>query len=156
MVHASAPLLGQGVHGLEHVGGLERPADQGEDSQPVEGEGLLEPLIETGRRGLVHPFATDPPLGHEYVLSKFRVEVLDQLEPRPHNMITLDWESRSGSGSTYPRPFAPLDDALTLEREGLEGASWEGWVAHFVATSDPNAVSVYQSGRAGEAWFRMR
>ena len=55
MVHASAPLLGQGVHGLEHVGGLERPADQGEDSQPVEGEGLLEPLIETGRRGLVHP-----------------------------------------------------------------------------------------------------
>ena len=49
MVDASAPLLGQGVHGLEHVFGLERPADQGEDSQPVEGEGLLEPLIDTGR-----------------------------------------------------------------------------------------------------------
>ena len=48
MVHASAPLLGQGVHGLEHVGGLERLADQGEDSQLVEGEGLLEPFIETG------------------------------------------------------------------------------------------------------------
>ena len=90
------------------------------------------------------------------MLSKFRIEVLDQLEPEPYNMIGLDWESRSGSGSTYPTPFAPLDDALTLAREGLEGASWEGWVPLFAATSDPNAVSVYQSGRAGEAWFRMR
>ena len=49
MVDTSALLLGQGVHGLEHVGGLERPADQGEDSQPVEGDGLLKPLVETGR-----------------------------------------------------------------------------------------------------------
>ena len=60
VVHASAALLGQGVHGLEHVGGLERPADQGEDSQPVEGEGLLEPLIETGCRWPLN--RTDPGL----------------------------------------------------------------------------------------------
>jgi len=54
VVHASAALFGQGVHGFECVRGLERPADQGEDSEPVEGEGLFEPLVETGHRGLIH------------------------------------------------------------------------------------------------------
>ena len=54
MVYATAALLGQGVHGLDRVGGLERPADQREDAEPMEGEGLFEPLVETGHSGLVH------------------------------------------------------------------------------------------------------
>ena len=49
VVHAGRSAARSGrVHGLEHVGGLERPADQGKDAEPMEGEGLFEPLVETG------------------------------------------------------------------------------------------------------------
>ena len=45
MIHSSAALLGHGVDGFEYVSGLQRPADQREDPEPVEGQGLLEPLV---------------------------------------------------------------------------------------------------------------
>ena len=53
VVHPTTALLGLGVDGLDHVGGFQRPAHQREHPQSVEGEGLLEALIETGRRRLV-------------------------------------------------------------------------------------------------------
>ncbi len=47
-VDPTAALLGLGMDGLEHVGGLEGSAQEGEYAQPVEGEGFLEAFVQAG------------------------------------------------------------------------------------------------------------
>ncbi len=46
VVQPAAPLFGHPVDGLDHVGGLEGSAQQGEHTQPVLGEQFFEAFVE--------------------------------------------------------------------------------------------------------------
>ena len=95
-----------------------------------------------------------PPAGVEYVLGRLRIEVVQLANPEtPFDMWDGEWESVSASGTFYDQPlFEVCCLEPPLEREGFEGATWEGWVPFFAAPSDSDVVATYQR----KAWFKLR
>lgn len=102
-------------------------------------------------------FNDPPPDGHQYLLARFRVEVLSVEGPDAFEMWDGDWETFSSAGVLYPDALFEaccIEDAL--EGEGFEGAGWGGWIPFFVAIGDGDPVAVYQRGDSGETWFALR
>lgn len=102
-------------------------------------------------------FNSDPPAGHEYLLARFRVEVVAVTGTEAFDMWDGDWESFSASGLLYPQAlFEVCCLDASVEGEAFAGASWEGWLPLFVAVGDGDPTAVYQRGASGETWFTLR
>ena len=113
----------------------------------MEGEGLLEPLIETGRRGLVHP---------RELLAQ-GLEVLDGLFVRGPLVGALQTlapalllRSRQLRDHVLPLvPLAPLDEHLSLEDRQDAVPETAGSIDHHERSSRQVETSLLQTPKEG-------
>jgi len=118
----------------------------------ISGAAALDTVLAANR------FNDTPAPGQEYVLARFRLEIVSLVNPSTaFEMWNGHWETVSGTGAVSGDIYLSVCClGGGLEGEGFAGASWEGWVPFLVSTSDVSPVGVYQRGRPGEAWFRLR
>lgn len=116
----------------------------------VRGDAALDSVLAANQ------FNDEPPPGYEYLLARFRVEVVEVAGTEAFEMWDGDWEAFSASGVLYPEAYR---DACclpaSLEGEGFAGASWEGWVPFYVQVGDGNPTAVFQREGSGETWFAL-
>ncbi len=97
-----------------------------------------------------------PPDGYQFLLARFRIEVLDRADPSsPFQLLGVDFRSVSGSGRVLPLPGLCCADE-PLQRNGMPGESWEGWRAFFEEAGDQGTTIVYRRGRPEAVWFAVR
>lgn len=112
------PVAHLGQDGFEAVGGLEAPAHRPEHPQPVQGEGLLAPLVETLHRRLVQEAELGPQLEQRGLRLGIARPLVGRLElPAPGGLLGLGQVPHR----VFPLvPLALLDHGLGTE-DGLHG-----------------------------------
>jgi hypothetical protein len=97
-----------------------------------------------------------PPAGFEYIMGRFRIEVLSQTnQGSPYQESLANFESVSGTGTVHPGTGVCCNDP-SPGQAGFTGAVWEGWADFLSETSDPLPKAVYRRGEASEAWFELK
>lgn len=90
------------------------------------------------------------PEGKEYILAKFRVQLIEA-EEEPFNVNSQQFDVISEGGSSY-EDFVSVSGLEPSFRSDLyEGGETEGWVAFIVDADDERPLAKY-----GDVWFDLR
>lgn len=100
-------------------------------------------------------FNEEPENGKEYIMAKFRFQILETEEDEPYNVNHAQFEAVSGDGITYDDFISVSGVSPDLRKDLYEGAEHEGFT-YFIVDKDDNPVAAYDRGRAGEVWFDLR
>ena len=102
------------------------------------------------------PQNVPPPTGFEYIMARFRVEVVTQADPsEAYQESEPNFESVSRFGVVHPASSVCCSNP-SLGQAGFTGAVWEGWVALLSENNDLFPLAVYRRGESSEAWFALK
>lgn len=103
-------------------------------------------------------FNDAPPTGMEYILAKFRFELVSIDDPNAqHRIDGLDFTAVSAEGRDYERKSVVVPDP-DYDAKLYQGASHEGWTAYLINKSDkaPLLVTGRDSRGRGGLWFDVK
>jgi hypothetical protein len=120
---------------------------------------LLQTVTGTAAQAMANSWSATnapPPPGFEYIMARFRLEVLDQTDPSAAYLeAELNFESVSGTGVVHPAASVCCNSP-SLGQQGFEGATWEGWIDVLSEDTDNLPKAVYRRGETSEAWFELK
>ncbi len=103
-------------------------------------------------------FNTEAEAGHEYILVRAKVELVEMADPnKAYDISSAQFKAFSSAGRQYDQVFAVAPNP-TIGTTLYQGASHEGWFAVAVATDDDAPVLAFgqKYDGTGGGWFSLK
>lgn len=100
-------------------------------------------------------FNDEPPAGKEYILAKFRIDILDTQEDKPYSFSHAKFTAVSGAGVEYTGFLVVSGLEPDLSADLYEGAEHIGWTYFLVDVND-HPLAVLNRSQSSEIWFDLR
>lgn len=100
-------------------------------------------------------FNEEPEEGKEYLLTKFKFEVLNTSDSKSYELSTYEFEAVSSDGVVYDSSYASAPEP-SLSKEIYPGGSHKGWVVFEVNKNDSEPLVVFKKDSDEGLWFSLK